>query len=282
MCWAAAYGHYELVEWLVDNKGRVLGKDKFKRQPLHLACRNGHVQVASLLLQRGALFDEGDSSSNTPLHFAAAYGWVEIIDMLIRVGAEVNCENSWRSTPVNVAMLKNHYGCVKRLLLEDRVDVNCKDEKGRTLLTLALVSITDETYAFVRYLLKEKKADPNIVDVDGFSPLHYIAQRQVNVSRYDHETGVYLTNKQYADKEKKELDQQILLAKMLLEHGADPFLKASNGQTVFYICLTLKKLDLLRNFMHCVSLNKDPTLFFAFAPNVLNAEYQKILYELFE
>ena len=69
---------------------------------------------------------------------------------------------------------------------------------------------------------------------------------------------------------------------MLLEHGADPFLKASNGQTVFYICLTLKKLDLLRNFMHCVSLNKDPTLFFAFAPNILNGEYQKILFELFE
>ena len=35
-------------------------------------------------------------------------------------------------------MLKNHTGCVKRLLEVPDVDVNCKDEKGRTLLMLSL------------------------------------------------------------------------------------------------------------------------------------------------
>lgn len=43
LCWAAAYGHYELVEYLLDNKGRTLGKDKFKRTPLILAASNGHT-----------------------------------------------------------------------------------------------------------------------------------------------------------------------------------------------------------------------------------------------
>lgn len=50
LCWAAAYGHYELAEYLLDNKGRTLGKDKFKRTPLILAARNGHTKLASLLL----------------------------------------------------------------------------------------------------------------------------------------------------------------------------------------------------------------------------------------
>lgn len=50
LCWAACYGHYELCEFLLDNKGRVLGKDKFKRSPLTLAVRNGHTKIASLLL----------------------------------------------------------------------------------------------------------------------------------------------------------------------------------------------------------------------------------------
>src|SRR5690554_2519744 len=30
LCWAATYGHYELCEFLLEKKGRVLGKDKFK------------------------------------------------------------------------------------------------------------------------------------------------------------------------------------------------------------------------------------------------------------
>lgn len=52
--WAAAQGNYQLCEWLLDNKARVLSKDKFKRTPLIMAVRNGHTKVASLLLQRGA------------------------------------------------------------------------------------------------------------------------------------------------------------------------------------------------------------------------------------
>ena len=50
LSWAAAYGRYELCEWLLDNKARVLSKDKYKRTPLIMAVRNGHVKIASLLL----------------------------------------------------------------------------------------------------------------------------------------------------------------------------------------------------------------------------------------
>lgn len=63
-------------------------------------------------------------------------------------------------------MLKNHEGIVKKFLDMPDVDVNCKDEKGRTLLTMALLDITDRTPKFVRYLL-EKGADPNVEDIDG-------------------------------------------------------------------------------------------------------------------
>lgn len=62
--WAAAYGHYELAEYLLDNKGRTLSKDKFKRNALIMACRNGHTRIASLLLQRGSEWYHTDSSMN--------------------------------------------------------------------------------------------------------------------------------------------------------------------------------------------------------------------------
>ena len=54
-------------------------------------------------------------------------------------------ENSWRTTPINIAMLKNHEGCVKTFLEYQDVDVNCKDEKGRTLLSLSLININERT-----------------------------------------------------------------------------------------------------------------------------------------
>lgn len=47
---AAAQGNYELVEYLLEKKAKVLSKDKYKRSPLVHACKNGHVKVASLLL----------------------------------------------------------------------------------------------------------------------------------------------------------------------------------------------------------------------------------------
>ncbi len=49
---AAAYGHFDCVEYLLEKKGRVTVKDKFKRIPLTLAVRNGNLKIASLLLQR--------------------------------------------------------------------------------------------------------------------------------------------------------------------------------------------------------------------------------------
>jgi ankyrin repeat protein len=150
-----------------------------------MAVRNGHLKVASLLLQNGADWNQHDSSQNYPIHYAAAYGWPDLIDLLLKVGSNINQENSWRLTPINVAMLLNHEGCVKKFLEHPDVDVNCKDEKGKTLLTLALLDVNESTPEFVRYLL-EKGADPNLGDVDGRSSLHYLALVDINdIDRYN-------------------------------------------------------------------------------------------------
>ena len=50
LAYAASQGNYDLCEFLLERKARVLSKDKFKRTPLIMAVRNGHVKVASLHL----------------------------------------------------------------------------------------------------------------------------------------------------------------------------------------------------------------------------------------
>ena len=69
-------------------------------------------------------------------------------------------------TPINAAMLLNHEGCVKKFLGYPEVDVNCVDEGGRTLLTLALLDLSERTLEFAKYLL-QRGADPNKADVDA-------------------------------------------------------------------------------------------------------------------
>jgi ankyrin repeat protein len=140
-----------------------------------MAARNGHTKVASMLLQYGSEWDATDSSMNTALHYAAAYGWIDSIELLLKAGAAVNAQNSWKVSPINIAMLMNHHGCVRRFLEEPNVDVNGKDDKGRTLIMLSLLRLDDESVDFVSYLLK-KGADPNLPDLEGQTSIHYIAK----------------------------------------------------------------------------------------------------------
>ncbi len=45
---------------------------------LHIACTNGFIRVASLLMKNGAPMDVRDNLGLTPLHLAAKYGQVRL------------------------------------------------------------------------------------------------------------------------------------------------------------------------------------------------------------
>lgn len=66
-----------------------------------------------------------------------------------------------------IAMLKGQIGCVERLLKEETININCKDESGRTLLSQAIEVLSNETLKQIKYFLFDKKADPNIKDQNG-------------------------------------------------------------------------------------------------------------------
>ena len=173
---AAAKDNVEMIKFLIAAGANRTAKDKFGRTALVLAVMNGSFRSANVLLQYGAPFDLPDSSKNFPLHYACAYGYPEMIEILMEAGADPNSLNSWNMSPTTVALLKNYFECVKKMLEYDSTDVNCVDNDGRSLLSNSVKQMGPKNFEKFIYLLEDKKGNPNSVDQFGLSVLHHVCR----------------------------------------------------------------------------------------------------------
>jgi len=112
-----AAGEYDLHQAVLDNdlqlvqrllrKGAAInniGSRKYGYgSALHLAVREGHVEIAKLLLDRGAEVDVLDPDDFTPLHNAAWNGNLEMTELLLAAGADINAGTYDGDTPLTLA-----------------------------------------------------------------------------------------------------------------------------------------------------------------------------------
>ena len=80
---------------ILKNPGHVDAKDMFGSTPLHNAalCKgtltgNGNVKIASMLLSRHVNVNDRDNKQRTPLHLAAKEGRMEMVQTLLEHGAD--------------------------------------------------------------------------------------------------------------------------------------------------------------------------------------------------
>jgi ankyrin repeat protein len=115
-------------------------------------------------------------------------------------------------------MLNNHIGTVKRLLQEPGIDVNGKDDKGRTLLSFAMMDLSDPSCIdFTKFLL-EKGADVNMTDVEGNCPLVLLAPHLCPHN-----------NDPYVEEARK---TALVLVDLLISHGANINTEDKLGRTL--------------------------------------------------
>jgi len=74
--------------------------------PLHIACREGRLEIIKLLLAHKAHLDARDSLGQTPLHRAAHWGHVEIVRYLISAGADFTALDHLLQTPEELARIQ--------------------------------------------------------------------------------------------------------------------------------------------------------------------------------
>ena len=183
---AAAKNRIGAVTLLLEHGADAHQLDDRGMTALDFAVRNGHHELADLLLRAGAPVNEAATASRNgngradnlhhvgcyPLDFAVRKGDPKMVSLLLEVGgADVNAANSLRngSTALLDAIELGSREMVSLLLEQEEVDVNLADAKGLTPLLYALKGGKFQIIS----LVVAAGPDVNLADAAGLTPLHY-------------------------------------------------------------------------------------------------------------
>ncbi|KAF1786856.1 Ankyrin repeat-containing domain [Phytophthora cactorum] len=92
---AAARGHLDVLQLLLDFGWSVDVRNDALETPLHLACFDGHVHVAEFLLDRGADINARTRDEDTPLFYAARKGQYRTVRLLVRRECDLGAKNCY-------------------------------------------------------------------------------------------------------------------------------------------------------------------------------------------
>ena len=148
--------------------------DEENSTPLHAAIDSGNTEVVEVLLKHGASPIDSKGDLIPPLHLACSQGRSEIIKMMVHyVGPGIiSSIDQQEKTPLHYCALSIHSSCMIPFLVEsggdNNIDINARDEKGRTPLHNAVVSANlAGTKELISY-----GANPLIKDKKGMNILH--------------------------------------------------------------------------------------------------------------
>jgi cytohesin len=131
---AARAGNVEAVRMLLLAGAQVNARESWNGQcPLHWAAAEGHGQVVEALIEGGADIRQRSMAGTTPLLFAVRKGDTRSVNALLAAGADVNEKRFDLATPLLVAIINGHEDLVD-LLLEKGADPNA--EGGSTDLSV--------------------------------------------------------------------------------------------------------------------------------------------------
>eukprot|EP01098_Paradermamoeba_levis_P003624 TRINITY_DN1626_c0_g1_i4.p1 TRINITY_DN1626_c0_g1~~TRINITY_DN1626_c0_g1_i4.p1 ORF type:complete len:200 (-),score=39.39 TRINITY_DN1626_c0_g1_i4:65-664(-) len=101
---AIQYGHFSLVQLLIDRGADVNAEEKeWHQSPLHFAIYHQNFSAVQLLIDRGSDVNAKDICVWTPLHFAVHLGYSSVVQLLIDRGSDVNPKTSSQETLLDLA-----------------------------------------------------------------------------------------------------------------------------------------------------------------------------------
>ncbi|XP_068160854.1 ankyrin-3-like [Antennarius striatus] len=169
---AAHYGNINVATLLLNRGAAVDFKARNDITPLHVASKRGNSNMVRLLVERGAKIDARTKDGLTPLHCGARSGHEQVVGMLLDRGAPILSKTKNGLSPLHMATQGDHLNCVQ-LLLHHEVPV---DDVTNDYLTALHVAAHCGHYKVAKVIV-DKKANPNAKALNGFTPLHIACKK---------------------------------------------------------------------------------------------------------
>ncbi|XP_013764433.1 ankyrin-3 isoform X4 [Pundamilia nyererei] len=169
---AAHYGNINVATLLLNRGAAVDFKARNDITPLHVASKRGNSNMVRLLLERGAKIDARTKDGLTPLHCGARSGHEQVVEMLLNRGAPILSKTKNGLSPLHMATQGDHLNCVQ-LLLHHEAPV---DDVTNDYLTALHVAAHCGHYKVAKVIV-DKKANPNAKALNGFTPLHIACKK---------------------------------------------------------------------------------------------------------
>lgn len=141
------------------------------------ATRRNDVETARRLIAAGASVNAQDENRDSAFLLAGAEGRLEILKLTLQAGADLKSTNRYGGTALIPACHHGHVETVRELL-KTGIDVNHVNRLGWTaLLETVILGNGSAPYVEITRLLVAHKADVNLADKQGLTPLAHARQR---------------------------------------------------------------------------------------------------------
>lgn len=201
----------------------VYNRDRFT--PLHKAVLEGNIDVATILLKRGADANSV-SPQGTPLHIAVNKQDVNLVRKLISSRARVTALNSTGDTVIHLALRSSHV-YIQELSCDavDANDINILNQKGENVLH---VGIMNADVSILRMLIA-KGADVNSLNKYGNTPLMQLVLDHFFVNfKYCCNPDGFRINHVCRFKS---------IAELFIDNRCDLNIRNNSGHTIFHLVL---------------------------------------------
>ena len=245
--YAVLCGFHELIEHLISIcPADVNARGGYYESPLSAAFAKEHIDIALLLLRRGADMNVLDRSGRSPLHRALEGGRIDTVQLLLDHGADVNLQNESGTTPLILASSEGELE-ISRLLLQCGADVNFKSYSSRNGHSSLHGAALNGHLEVSRHLLGSG-ADVDSRDDEGHAPLNLASHGgYVQVAELLIQHGADVDSRDNSDRSPLHMASQeghLKIAELLIQHGADVGSRNNDGWTPLYSASRLGHVDI--------------------------------------
>ena len=205
---SAQSGNCQLVAYFAEMGTDVHLKTNDGSNCLNIAAYQGHLNLCKMLIDKHKVdLHMTDNDGWTALHYSAQSGNCELVAYFAEMGIDIHLKTNDGRNCLHIAALKGHLNLCKMLIDKHKVDVNVADKRGWTAVHFSAQSGNCQLVAYFaemgtdihlkandgnnchniaafqghlslcKMLMDKHKIDLHMSNNDGWTALHYSAQR---------------------------------------------------------------------------------------------------------